>query len=144
MLTPHLHFTFSHNVTPDVALTNFWPPEDGFVWSTKSWCQLAFDIPGGVGPAGDGAELLFDLDVFRAAPDLEGQDIHVYANGLRLASRHVTARTTILIELPRGLLRQHGNVIIIDTADAAHPSDFGEADSRRLGIKLFSVQLRGF
>jgi hypothetical protein len=144
MLMPNLQFSFSQNVTPDIVLTNFWPPEDGFVWSTKSWCQLAFDVPAGTDPADGAAELLFDLDVFRAAPDLEGQDIHIYVNGLRLATRYVAARATIVIELAPGQLRRHGNVITIDTPDAARPGDFGEADNRRLGVKLFTVQVRGF
>ena len=60
--------------------------------------------------------------------------------------RHATfpARATVVVELAPGVLRQHGNLITIDTPDAARPSDFGEGDSRRLGIKLFSVQVRGF
>jgi hypothetical protein len=141
MPTPNLDFVFSKDTVPNVMLTNFSAPEDGFVWSTTSWCEIAFDIAPGSALLSGGAELLFDLDTFRAGADLEGQDIQLYVNGLRLATRYVTGRSTILVELAPGWLREQGNVVTIDTPDAARPIDHGQSDTRRLGIQLFSLQV---
>jgi hypothetical protein len=144
LMSRMLEFSFAKNVTPGVGLENFWKPEDEFVWSSGKWCQILFDVPArSADPDGGEVELVLDLDAFRAAPELEGQDLHVYVNGLRVATRHVTKRIMIVAEVARHALREHANSITIDTPDAARPSDFGEVDDRRLGIKLFSVKLRG-
>ncbi len=140
-------FTFGKGVVPGLEMTSFSPPEDGFIWSTGLWCQLSFDStheapeppPNGVGPL----ELALDLDVYKLSPDLLGQNVLFYANGLRLASRYISGRITVMLEAPPCAIRSRGNIITIDTPDATRPADLGGSDTRRLGIQLFSLRVVG-
>jgi hypothetical protein len=135
-------FSFKKDTKPEVTLKNFWPPEDGFVWSTSSWCQISLPQTALDGKKGEIAEIALDLDVFKAPPDLEGQNVFIYVNGLRLASRFITDRVTVLVEVQLGIPTTAENIITIDTPDAAQPSTHGQGDTRRLGVQLFSLQLR--
>jgi hypothetical protein len=135
-------FSFQKDKQPVVGLENFWPPEDGFVWSTGSWCEIRLPptINGGTGSEGLD-EIAIDVDIFRAPPELEGQNVFIYVNGLRLASRFITGRMVLLLKVPAGALTSAENVISIDTPDATRPSAHGQGDSRCLGVKIFSVQI---
>jgi hypothetical protein len=134
--------TFLAGEEPDAALRNFWAPEDGFVWSTGKWCEISFAFDSGGKPVGQLADLIIDADAFRFERQLEGQNALVYLNGVRIGSFYVLRRTTYFATFDPHLLRPTDNVITIDTPDAACPSDFGSDDGRRLGIKLFSLQIR--
>jgi hypothetical protein len=135
-------FTFGKDVDPGLGMTNFWPPEDGFIWSTGHWCQINFDRPDSA-KNGTALDIALDIDVFKAPPTLESQNIFFYVNGLRLASRAINRRLTIMLELPASFVRPRDNIITIDTPEAGIPSDFGGNDPRRLGIQLFSLRITG-
>ncbi len=135
--------SFRRDDKPGVDLKNFWAPEDGFAWSTGTWCEIAFDLTRSNPAVSQIVEIELELDVFKAPPDLEGQNIFFYVNGLRLASRFITGRLMVLLEVPANTLRPADNLITIDTPDSARPSDYGESDTRRLGVQLYSLQLRG-
>ena len=124
-----------------IDLRNFWPAEDGFVWSEGKWCEITFDYDLSNATGQDSGELILDISSFIHPPQLEGQNVHFYLNGLRIGSRQLTKRITAFIDLPAGLLRQH-NTLIIDTPDASAPSQFGLGDNRVLGIQLFTFQVR--
>lgn len=135
-------YTFAQEIDPGIRLTNFWPPEDGFAWSRSTWCEIAFPALEGSKGNNSTVELALDLDVFRSAPHLEGQNVFIYVNGLRLASRHVLKRLTLVFELPAARSVNGENVITIDTPDAASPYDYGADDERQLGVQLFSITAR--
>jgi hypothetical protein len=148
MAVDEIVYAFRKDIEPDVALTNFCPPEDGFVWSTHTWSELRFDIatPQKKHESRSGGvclDISMDIDVFKAPPDLAGQDVFFYVNGIRLGSRFITRRVTVMLELPATLIKSHDNVITIDTPHAARPAEHGLSDTRRLGIQLFSVRLAG-
>jgi hypothetical protein len=140
-------FTFAKDVVPDIGMTNFSPPEDGFIWSTGPWCEIRFSLMqpdysvARERPWDTVVELSLDMDVFKAAPNLNGQNILFYVNGLRLASRFMTGRVTVILELPGTMVRQNDNIITIDSPDAARPTDHGGSDGRRLGIQLHSLRV---
>jgi hypothetical protein len=135
-------FVFQQDTQPKIGLTNFWPPEDGFVWSTGAWCEIAFPFPVRSARPGGLVEIAIDLDVFKAAPDLEGQNVFFYVNGLRRASRFITGRVIVLLEAAASTLTPTENILTIDTPDAVRPSQHGQGDTRRLGIQMFSLQIR--
>jgi hypothetical protein len=135
-------FSFQKDTKPEIGLKNFWPPEDGFVWSASSWCEISLPAKAPSGKAGGIAEIAIDLDVFKAPPEMEGQNVFFYVNGLRLASRFITGRVTVLLEAAAGTLTPTENVITIDTPDAVRPSEHGQGDTRRLGVQVFSLQVR--
>jgi len=148
MLAVDEDYTFGKDVVPGVGLTNFSPPEDGFVWSTGSWCQVTFpykarSAAGRAKAAEAMVDIALDIDVFKAVPDLPGQDIFIYVNGARLASRFITHRLTVMLEVPGSAMSATENVIVIDTPDAARPAEHGGSDTRRLGVQLFSIKVTG-
>jgi hypothetical protein len=128
-------------------MTNFWPPEEDFVWSTSSWCEIRFAINGPglqtLKPAAADAmvDVAIDLDAYKFPPDKDGQNVFIYLNGLRLASRFISQRVTVMFEAPVSILRPTDNIVTIDTPDFARPSDYGDDDTRRLGIKLYSLDI---
>lgn len=132
--------TFTKKDQPAVELHNFWPPEDGFVWSGGRWSEVIFGLAseGGAGQC----ELVMDFDVFKHPPEVESQNIFVYLNGLRIGSRLVSKRVTAFLEFPSSVLRQADNVLTFDTPDSAKPSAFGGGDNRLLGAQLFSFEIR--
>jgi len=138
-------FTFDIDVVPGVVLTNFHPPEAGFVWSSHKWSEIKFDInPDALSDSGGSRhtalDVALDMDVFKAQPELEGQNVLLYVNGLRLGSRYIKGRITVMLVIPLHLVRSKGNVITIDTPDATKPTEFGLGDTRVLGIQLFSIR----
>ena len=142
MLTLTNSVTFTKGKAPIVLLRNFYEPEDGFVWSNSRWCQVLFSLTERPSRPNAPVDLLFDIDVFKAPPALPGQSVLVYLNGMRVASFDVSQRMNAVIPIASTLLRPQENEITFDTPDAAKPSDFGVLDDRKLGIQLFSLQLR--
>ncbi len=133
--------TFSKDTTPPVELRNFWPPEDGFVWSAGKWCEVAFEFQVDLARRGDSGELVLDLDAFRAPPGLEAQNVMIYLNGLRIGSRRIVKRTTAFFEFNPATLKR-ANVLVFDTPEAASPATFSGTDTRLLGLQMFSFQIR--
>jgi len=142
MLTFENFITFVKNEDPPVVLRNFWEPEDGFVWSKGKWSEttFAFDLPRK--PFMVPAELILDLDVFKTGEGFPGQNVLIYLNGLRLGSSFVTRRFNYIAPFDPAILRSSENTLILDTPDSASPKDHGMADSRQLGVQLFSMQVR--
>jgi hypothetical protein len=134
--------TFSKAEESGVALGNFWEPEEGFVWSTGRWCEIMFSFDNAGRPPGLLADLIIDIDVFKREGHLEGQNVLLYLNGLRIASYFVQRRTTYFASFDPKLLKPNDNVLTIDTPDTARPSDFGSEDDRLLGVQVFSLQVR--
>ncbi len=134
--------SFIKGETPFVLLRNYYEPEDGFVWSTSKWSEIIFAFSAEGPPKARSSDLILDLDVFRAPPDLPHQTVKIYLNGWRIGSRDVTDRTTALIPFYPALLKPIENVLTFDTPDASVPATFGVPDERRLGIQLFSLQFR--
>jgi hypothetical protein len=125
-----------------VSLRNFSSPEDGFVWSHGKWCEIVFTFKE-TGRTSDGmADLMLDLEAFHKPETLPQQSVFVYVNGLRVASSYVSRRMILLAPFERKLLRTGENVIAIDTPDVVPPKEHGVDDSRLLGIKLFTLQMR--
>jgi hypothetical protein len=135
--------TFSKDVLPSVELTGFWPSEDGFVWSSGKWCELTFRFNLQGAPTEECGELVMDFDSYKSPPALEGQNVFIYLNGLRIGARRLTKRVTAFIEFDPAILKAT-NVLTMDTPDAASPSQFGGTDERVLGIQLFTFQARYF
>jgi hypothetical protein len=135
------------NVLAGAQMTNFWAPEEDFVWSIGSWCEIGFSmsaagIRGLAARKADAAvDVAIDLDTYKFPPEMDGQNVFIYLNGLRLASRFVSHRVTVMLEAPASIMRAADNVVTIDTPDFARPSDYGDDDMRRLGIKLFSLHV---
>ena len=140
---------FGNILDSDRQLNNFWPPEPEFVWSAGQWCEVVFPFSlkkGKLGAiANDKAlfDLVIDLDVYREDKKFDGQNVLIYVNGYRVASRYIIDRTTVLVDVPAPWLREIGNVITFDTLGSRSPSEFGDPDGRVLGIKLYSIKLSG-
>lgn len=135
-----LNFTAGRN--PPLGMRNFWAPEDGFIWSTSKWCELEFAFDPGAGAAPQFSDLILDIDAFKVEGRSEGQSLRVYLNGLRIGTLFCDRRITAVIAFRSRLLTREDNILIIDTPDAHRPSDFGDADNRMLGLKLYSLQVR--
>ena len=139
-------FSFSKDVEPTIGLVNFCPPEDGFVWSSALWSEVKFPA---IGPtvtrehslANCSIDIALDIDVFKVPPNFAGQNVYFYVNGLRLASRFITTRITVMLELPGFMSKERDNLVTIETPDAARPLDHGLQDTRKLGIQLFGVRI---
>ena len=135
--------TFAKGKEPNAELRNFSPPEDGFVWSSGRWAELIFPFPPAEAEAGGmPVEIILDIDVYKAIPQLDAQNIFFYLNGLRIGSRLIMRRSTVFLDCPPGTLKAAENLLAIDTPDSAKPSSFGGSDNRLLGIQLFSMQTR--
>jgi hypothetical protein len=135
--------SFTKDVLPSVELISFWPPEDGFVWSSGKWCELIFKFNLQTAPTDERGELVLDFDSYKSPPGLEGQNVFIYLNGLRIGARRLTKRVTAFIEFDPALLKAT-NVLTFDTPDAASPTQWGGTDERVLGIQLFTFQARYF
>jgi hypothetical protein len=142
VLTYDNSIQFSTGETAPVSLRNFFPPEDGFIWSSAHWSEITFGFSGTVARGKKYADLILDLDVFKNGVEVEGQNALIYLNGLRVGSHYVTRRTTVVIPVETSALRPADNVLTFDTPDSKKPSDFGIPDDRQLGIQLFSLQIR--
>ena len=138
-------YHFEIDMPPGVSLSNFYPPETGFVWSTQKWCEVRFNIPTATLSVTDeihepSLKVTLDIDVFKTQPNLVGQNVFFYLNGLRVGSRFVTSRITVSLRVQLQYVRYGVNVITIDTPDSARPAVHGIEDTRLLGIQLFSVR----
>jgi len=142
MLTFDNHVSFAVGEIPPVALRGFWGTEDGFVWSRGKWCDVTFDFQFDGAPTPGFAELMLDIDVFKAPEQLTGQNVMIYLNGLRIGSNFIERRLTSICEFDPKILRATDNILTLDTPDAAVPKMFGSGDTRQLGVQLFSVQVR--
>jgi len=142
MLTYENSLQFAKGNEPAVSLRNFYPPEDGFIWSSSHWSEIAFRFSATAGRGKKNADLILDLDVFKVTGHIEGQNALIYLNGLRVGSHYITRRTAIVIPIDAALLKASENVLTFDTPNNRSPSDFGSADKRQLGIQLFSIQIR--
>jgi len=130
--------TFAEGDYPDVALEGFWPIEEGFVWTRGKWCQITF--PFDATQPTDRSDLIIDMDVFH--PGESGQNVFFYLNGLRIGSKYINGRVTLVLSFPSAILLAEENVLTIDTPDVACPADFGIQDDRQLAAQIFSVQIR--
>ncbi len=133
---------FTKGEAPPVLLRNFYEPEDGFVWGTSRWSEITFSFTGDRPVPGTKADLVLDLDVFKAPPTLPCQTVLVYLNGLRIGSKDVNMRLTAIFPFPGEILRKAENVLTFDTPNVSVPSAFGIPDERLLSVQLFSLQLR--
>lgn len=120
-----------------IRLEHFDGPEDDFAWSMGRFAEVHFAAT----PPPDRAQLLIELDVFRAPPVLTGQNVLLYLNGLRVHSALVAARRILRVALRPGDLAEEDNVLTFDLPDAIRPIEFGMEDGRMLGVKLFSLSL---
>ena len=142
MLTYSNSVTFKKGKTPPIEMKNFFEPEDGFIWSESKWSEIYFSFSADTTRTVKSVDFLIELDVFKFPPELSGQDVLVYLNGLRLASSMLTKQSTLCLNFAASLLRPTENVLVFDTPDATKPSKFGLQDGRQLGIQLFSLQVR--
>ncbi len=142
MLTFKNSIEFAKGKAPAVLLKNFYEPENGFVWSTSIWAEIVFAFSDGVSPKDRAADLILDLDVFKAPPTLPSQSVKFYLNGLRVGSRDVAARTMAIVSFQSGILKPTDNVLTLDTPQATMPNKFSIEDGRCLGVQLFSMQIR--
>lgn len=142
MLTYENSIQFAVGEPHEASLRNFYAPEAGFIWSSSVWSEITFDFL--ATPKVDTAEidLILDCDVFRVGGRLDGQSVLAYLNGLRVASHFITRRTQLVIRVSAGSLKHSNNVLTLDTPDSRKPSEFGSTDDRRLGMQLFSMQIR--
>jgi hypothetical protein len=118
---------------------NFFPYEAEFCWSSSTWSEIIFPIPATVLKPETLFDIVVDVDVFKSPPGLVGQNVFMYLNGLRLASRFVSKRMLVALRIAGRYLCLQDNVLTIDTPDAAIPEEHGIKDSRRLGVQLFSI-----
>ncbi len=134
--------SFVKGETPSILLRNYYAPEDGFVWSSSKWSEIIFAFSAELPPRAKPSDLILDMDVFRAPPNLAHQTVKIYLNGWRIGSRDITERTLALIPFDPAILKPVENVLTFDTPDASVPATFGVPDERRLGLQLFSLQFR--
>lgn len=126
-----------------VVLKGFSHIEDSFVWQIGRFGEITFDIQEAGKPRSQGVDVILDMDVFKTGPEgLEGQNVFVYLNGLRIGSTFISGRRVVILHVPTSVLRARGNVLTLDTPDAAKPSSYGMGDERVLGVQLFSLQFR--
>ena|ERR1700726_1424097 len=142
MLTYANSVNFVKGELPPVVLRNFSPPEDGFIWSSSSWSEIVFGFSATLARGTKRADVNLDLDVFKIVGHLDGQNVLTYLNGLRVGSYHITQRTTVTLQIDAAILKRNDNVLTFDTPDSRKPSEFGLSDDRRLGIQLFSMEIR--
>lgn len=138
MISYDSSLTFAEGEPTEVALEGFWPVEEGFAWTRGKWCQITF--PFDTYGATDRADLIIDMDVFH--PGESGQNVFFYLNGLRIGSKYVLGRVTLVLNFPSAALMAEDNVLTIDTPDVVRPADFGIEDDRQLAAQIFSVQIR--
>jgi hypothetical protein len=125
-----------------VLLRNFSPPENGFVWSSSHWSEITFGFTATPVSRKKHADFTLDFDVFKMAGHVEGQNVLLYFNGLRVGSHYITQRTALVVPIDAAMLKPRDNVLTFDTPDSRRPSEFGSPDERKLGIQLFSMQVR--
>ncbi len=142
MLTYKNSVSFRKGESPPMVFRNFFEPEDGFIWSTSCWSELIFSFSDSVPPKVRTLDLILDVDVFKAPPELATQTVKFYLNGIRIGTRDLKERTMTLLPFNPALLKTSENVLTFDTPNSSVPAAFGVSDERRLGLQLFSIQVR--
>jgi hypothetical protein len=142
MLTYDNSIQFAKGKVPQVALRNFYPPEDGFVWSSGYWSEISFGFSAAPGRGRRLADVILDFDAFKKEGHTDGQNVLLYFNGLRVGSHFIDRRSIMAIPIDPATLKPSDNVLTVDTPNSRSPSEFGSADGRQLGIQLFSMQIR--
>jgi len=141
MLAFQKPFFVSNQSDFGLDLHNFWEPEGNFAWSTGRWCEIVFSFAD-VESGARSFDLMLDVNVFNDGERLVGQNILTYLNGLRIGSVFLKSRSVLVLPCDASILRKNDNILTFDTPDATSPAEFGEADTRVLGLQLFSVQLQ--
>ncbi len=142
MLTFDNSVSFSQGSSGLVTLRNFWEPEDGFAWSTGSWCEIIFDFDlKSIGSA-KSADVIMDIDAFTGGNEKVSPSLKIYFNGLRIATIDVNKRVIQISSLDTKTIRGVDNVLTIDTPNSHSPQIYGGDDYRVLGVQLFSLQFR--
>lgn len=142
MLTLENSLVFSKGTQPDELLQNFWDPEDGFIWSKGKWCEISFAFDAKNKAVPSQLDLIFEFDVFKHPSGQNAQNVMIYLNGLRIGSLCCHKKGTYIFSINGSILKFTENILTIDTPDAYSPADFGSADSRVLGLQLYSLQIR--
>ena len=132
---------FREGQEPTVFLRNFSEPEDDFVWSDGRWCEIVFEFKENGRPDGT-VELIMDMEAFYVPGVLPRQSVLVFLNGLRIISTYLSRRAIVSSTFDRRVLKANDNVVTIDLPDVVPPATCGIEDSRLLGIKLYTLQLR--
>jgi len=86
-------------------------------------------------------DVAIDLDAYKFPPEKDGQNVLSISTGCGLATRFITHRVTVLLEAPASVMRATDNLVTFDTPDFGRPCDYGDNDTRRLGIKLYSMHV---
>jgi hypothetical protein len=133
---------FAKGKETQLIFRNLWEPEDGFIWSNGKWCEIVFDFRGSLQQTNFKSDLIIDIDAYRDSENSSGQNVLVYLNGLRIGSSHLTSRATIIFALDTHILKPTENVLTLDTPDSDSPARHGGRDTRVLGVKIFSLQIR--
>ena len=134
---------FSEGEESLISLTNFWEPENGFVWSTGKWCEVHFDFKTTNGHATTrSADLILDIDTYRGPLEEQAQDVLVYLNGYRIGSFIVARRAIYITTFDPKMLRSVGNILTFDTPASHSPNSYGKDDNRVLGLQMYSMQFR--
>jgi len=141
-LSPNDFDLFAPGLETAARFKNFHPPEREFSWSDGPWSEIVFPLPAEQLKASTTFDVVLDFDVFKSPPEMEGQNVFVYLNGLRLASRFITKRSFVNLRISGLFLRPVDNILTFDTPDSAPPKRFGIADPRCLGMQLFSIVVR--
>jgi len=142
MLTLENSLVFSKGTQPDEFLQSFWDPEDGFIWSKGKWCEISFAFDAKSKAVPFQLDLIFEFDVYKHSSGTKSQNVMIYLNGLRVGTICCHKRGTYIFPINGSALKSSDNVLTIDTPDAYSPADFGSADSRVLGLQLYSLQIR--
>lgn len=143
MLSFQNSLSFAEGTNDLVAFTNFWEPEQAFIWSTGKWCEISFGFQASPGHnAVKSADLIVDIDAYRGPEDGSGQNVYIYLNGMRIGAAFLTSRSIQIWSFDPRTLRPSENLLIIDTPEAHSPRIYGDKDFRVLGIQLHSLQIR--
>ncbi len=126
-----------------LLLRNFHPPEDGFAWSSRRWCEIVFSLNPDDAEGMDEVVLAIDVNAFQRPFLAPGVDLLVHLNGLRLGGAIIHRRQMVEFPVPASLLTRERNVLALDVPDAASPAEYGGDDTRLLGLQLFSVGILG-
>lgn len=126
-----------------LLLRNFYPPEDGFVWSSRRWCEIVFAFEPDDAVGMDEVLLAIDVNAFQRPFLAPGVDLLVHLNGLRLGGAIIQRRQVVEFPVAASVLAHERNVLALDVPDAASPAEYGGDDTRLLGLQLFSVGILG-
>ena len=141
MLNLNNQIEFRPGIDVLAELRNFSDIEDGFAWQTGRWGEISFDFDQSVIQKASELDLIIDLDVYKHAEAMPGQNLFLYLNGLRFGSFYVTSRRVLIIGFSSTVLAAR-NTLTLDLPDAVCPKVHNLSDERILGAQLYSVQIR--